>query len=231
MASLTSTLMRRDSPLILGLKSFTVGTTLFLAGSMATVSFQLIPGLILATQQRNKLSSNTETGRLTPNPTSDSNKQLHLGPQAVLTGSVAPAALHADSGYKVAAIQFVLMSKTAFATQVPPELLTIIASGFLTYHYRAAKLPASIWAKWAAVAGLVTAIFPLTGGFMVPIDHKIARIAGEEAQVEPYEDAPPDREAERSNAEAFLRQWGLLNSVRAVVMVAAGGVGLWALLE
>ncbi|KAK4569666.1 hypothetical protein LTR86_003431 [Recurvomyces mirabilis] len=234
MAFLTSHLGHHDSPTLLALKGFAVGSTLFIAGSMATTSLQIMPSLILATQQRDSgrsTSGKTESGRLTPGATSASeNKQINLTPAAALKGTLNTDALSASSGYKIAAMQFTLMSKTAFATQVPPELLTIIASGFLAYHYRSLSLPASIWGKWAAVTGLMTAIFPLTGGFMVPLDHKIARIAGQEPPVEPFEDAPMDKEMEKSNTEEFLVRWGVLNSVRAVIVAAAGGVGLWGLL-
>ncbi|TKA73686.1 hypothetical protein B0A55_05619 [Friedmanniomyces simplex] len=219
---------------LLGLKGFAVGSCLFIAGSMVTTSAQFVPALLLASQQKDTKSSSSrsESGRLTPAATSASeSKQMNLNPAAALKGSLDTSALSAGSGYKVAALQFSLMSKTAFATQVPFELLTIVASGFLAYHYRSSSLPASIWGKWAAMAGLMTAVFPLTGGMMVPIDHKIARIAGEEPPVEPYEDAPPDREMDRGNTENFIKQWGALNTIRAGLVAAAGGVGLWSLLE
>ncbi|KAK1825185.1 hypothetical protein LTR12_000474 [Friedmanniomyces endolithicus] len=199
MAFLTSTLAHHDTPTLLGLKGFAVGSCIFIAGSMVTTSTQVVPALLLASQQKDTKShsSNLESGRLTPAALSASeSKQMSLNPAA---------ALSAGTGYKIAALQFTMMSKTAFATQVPFEILTIIASGFLAYHYRSSSLPASIWGKWAAVAGLMTAVFPLTGGMMVPIDHKIARIAGEEPPVEPYEDAPPDREMDRGNTENFIK--------------------------
>lgn len=234
MASITSTLTHNDSPLLVAVQGLAVGSTLFVAGSMATISIQALPALVLASKQKDRRPSSSrgmESGRLTPQPSSGNEKQLSLTPVSTMQGNLGEQALSASSGYKIAAMQFSLMSKTAFATQVPAELLAIIASGYMAYHYRAAALPASIWGKWAAVAGLIAAVFPLTGGFMVPIDHKIARIAGEEAQVEPYEDAPPDREMERSNTEGFLKQWGALNTIRTGLMAAAGGVGLWSLLE
>ncbi|KAK0864725.1 hypothetical protein LTS02_005812 [Friedmanniomyces endolithicus] len=228
MAFLTSTLAHHDTPTLLGLKGFAVGSCIFIAGSMVTTSTQVVPALLLASQQKDTKShsSNLESGRLTPAALSASeSKQMNLNPAAALRGSLDTSALSAGSGYKVAALQFTMISKTAFATQVPFELLTIIASGFLAYHYRSSSLPASIWGKWAAVAGLMTAVFPLTGGMMVPIDHKIARIAGEEPPVEPYEDAPPDREMDRGNTENFIKQWGALNTIRAA-LVAAVRVGL-----
>ncbi|KAK5703506.1 hypothetical protein LTR17_022064 [Elasticomyces elasticus] len=233
MASFTSPLIHHDSATLLGLKGFTVGTCVFIAGSMVTTSAQFVPALLLASQQKeDKRSRPTESGRLTPAATSASeNKQMNLNPAAALKGALDTAALSAGSGYKVAALQFSMMSKTAFVTQVPFELLSVIASGYLAYHYRSAGLAGSVWGKWAAVAGLMTAIFPLTGGLMVPIDHKIARIAGEEPAVEPYEDAPPDKDLERENTETFIKQWGGLNNIRAAMVAAAGGIGLWSLLE
>ena len=85
--------------------------------------------------------------------------------------------------------------------------------------------------KWTAVAALIASIFPLTGGFMVPLDHKIAQIGGEEEKPEPFEDAPLDRDAERRNTVEFLGRWNTLNGVRSVIMFAAGGIGLWGLVE
>ncbi|KAH9825471.1 putative iron ascorbate-dependent oxidoreductase family protein [Teratosphaeria destructans] len=66
---------------------------------------------------------------------------------------------------------------------------------------------------------------------MVPVERKLARLAGWEEAVEPYEDALlVDREEERGNAEGFLRAWGWWNAVRGVLMVGAGGVGVWSVL-
>ncbi|KXL43605.1 hypothetical protein M433DRAFT_155639 [Acidomyces richmondensis BFW] len=223
--------LHNDSPMLQALKGFSVGTTLFIAGSMTTTSLQFLPSLVLATQARDtgrSRSSRMESGRLTPQPTSVSEKQLHLTPGAAFQGQIDDAMI-STRGYKLAAQQFSMMSKTAFVTQVPPELLTILASGFMAYHFR--NVGHSVWIRWAAVAGLVVSVFPLTGGLMVPLDHKIARLAGEEAAVEPYEDAPPDREAERNNAEEFLKKWNNLNMVRAGIMAVAGGIGVWSLLE
>lgn len=66
---------------------------------------------------------------------------------------------------------------------------------------------------------------------MVPIDHKIAQIGGEEEKPEPFEDAPLDREAERRNTVEFLGRWNALNLVRTVVVGVAGGLGVWSLVE
>ncbi len=122
------------------------------------------------------------------------------------------------------------MSKTAFASQVPAELVAIVASGYLAYHSYSSRL-SNAGHKWAAVAALVATIFPLTGGLMVPLDHKIARLGGDEEKLEPFEDMPPDRDAERRNTVEFLGTWNRLNQARSVVMFAAGAVGLWSLVE
>jgi len=228
----TSLHLHNDSPALAAMKGFAIGSSLFLAGSMATTSLQFIPGLVLATQQKDSSRpkpSRMESGRLTPQPTAaNENKQLGLTPQAALQGKLSESVKHAGQGYKIAAMQFSLMAKTAFVSQVPFEVLTILASGFVAYQYR--SLGSSTWQKWAAITGLVTSIFPLTGALMGPVALKLARIAGEEPQIEPFEDAPLDREMERGNTEQFLLEWNTLNSVRSAIMLAAGGVGLWSLL-
>ena len=209
---------------LFALKAAVTGTTLFIAGGMASTSIQFVPALIYAAQKAPSRPgiSRAESGRLTPQP--NETKQLaNPAPGSVGGGNV-------WDGYKSAAAQFANMSKTAFVTQVPPELLSILASAYLAYtgYTSHSRLSGH---KWAAVAALIASIFPLTGGFMVPIDHKLARLGGEEEKVEPYEDMPPDRDAERINTVKFLGQWNRLNAVRSVVMFAAGGLGLWGLME
>ena len=208
----------QPSTTLLAAKVGVVGTTLFIAGGMASTSTQFIPALITAAQKNPSRPGmdRQNTGRLTPQP--NESKQLSLDS---LTSK-------SFDGYRAAAQQFVVMSKTAFATQVPFELASILASSYLAYHSYSNGLRSSA-NKWAAVAILVTSVFPLTGGLMVPLDHKIARLGGDEEKLEPFEDAPPDREAERRNTVEFLGRWDTLNRVRSLVMFAAGSVGLWAL--
>lgn len=215
----------RDSPSVVALKTAIAGTTLFIAGGMVSTSAQFIPGLI-ATAQKAPMrpsASRMESGRLTPQPMSDKGS-------ALTPGGVGSTSASSYEGYKGAAQQFVSMSKTAFATQVPFELLSILGSSYLAYHSYANKISSGVY-KWAAVGALITAVFPLTGGWMVPLDHKIARLGGAEEKLEPFEDAPPDREAERRNVVEFLGQWNSLNRLRSVFMLAAGGIGLWSLAE
>ena len=217
---MANTQRNNASVTIQALKAAVTGTTLFIAGGMASTSIQFIPGLITAAQKAPSRSDSRglESGRLTPQP--NESKQLE-------SATPTTAALE---GYKIPAKQFVTMSKTAFATQVPPELLSIVASGFLAYHsYKNAGSIAGH--RWAAVAVLIASVFPLTGGFMVPLDHKIARIGGEEEKLEPFEDAPIDRDAERINTVDFLKKWNSLNRLRSVIMFAAGGIGLWSMSE
>lgn len=209
------------------LKALVTGSTLLIAGGMASTSLQFIPGLIHAAQKApSRPSSNRlESGRLTPQPQLDESKRSTLSRTTSNMGT-SPA----FDGYRMPAQQFVAMSKTAFATQVPAEILSIIASGYLAYfsYHHVSTLAGH---KWVAVAALIASVFPLTGGFMVPLDHKIAQIGGAEEKPEPYEDAPLDREAERRNTVEFLQRWNGLNRVRSVVMFAAGGLGLWSLVE
>ncbi|KAK3686627.1 hypothetical protein LTR37_019608, partial [Vermiconidia calcicola] len=183
-----------------------------------------IPALITAAQKapsRPENASRVESGRLTPQP----NISKQLG-----DGSNSSSNSGWFDGYKGAAQQFVSMSKTAFATQVPPELLSILASSYLAYHSYS-KGTSNAGHKWAAVAALIATVFPLTGGFMVPLDHKLARLGGDEEKLEPFEDAPPDRDAERRNTVEFLGKWDTLNRMRTAIMFAAGGLGLWGLVE
>lgn len=208
----------RDTTTILGIKAAVTGSTLLIAGGMANTSLSFIPNLIKAAQTMpsRPALSRLESGRLTPQP--ESSKTLSSA-----NGS-------GNEGYRMPAQQFAAMSKTAFATQVPPELLSIAASGYLAYHYQ--RLGSSFAGyKWTAVAVLIASIFPLTGALMVPLDHKLAQIGGVEEKPEPYEDAPLDRHAERRNAVEFLRKWNSLNTLRSAIMFVAGGIGLWSLVE
>jgi hypothetical protein len=216
-----------DTPRSLfALKAAVTGTTLFIAGGMASTSIQFIPALVYAAQKAPSRPDvkRAESGRLTPQ-ISESKQLSHPAPGSFGGGI-------AFDGYRGAAAQFATMSKTAFVTQVPPELLSILASGYLAYHsYNSGAVSSAAGHKWAAVAALIAAIFPLTGGFMVPIDHKLAQLGGAEEKVEPYEDMPPDRGAERLNTVKFLGQWSRLNQLRSLMMFAAGGLGLWGMME
>ena len=176
---------------------------------------------------------------MTPQPQMQGGKQVHLDPLAALQGKLDESvrAASGGEGYKVAAMQFTLMSKTSFRTLVPGELLSIITSGYLAYHYRShttTLLSRSLllpWQKWAVVSALIFAVFPFTLTLMAPLELKIARLAGEEPPIEPYEDAPPDRDMERGNAEGFLLGWNGFNAIRSGLLLVAGGVGLWGLVE
>jgi hypothetical protein len=214
----------RESTSLLATKVGVVGTTLFIAGGMATTSMQFIPALITAAQRiPSTTPSDPKSGRLTPQPTES--KQLSI--DANNTGAKAGGSY---DGYRAAAQQFTSISKMAFATQVPPELISILASSYLAYHSFTRNVTSAGY-KWTAVAVLVASIFPLTGGFMVPLDKKIARLGGDLPKLETFEDAPPDREAERRNTVEFLGKWNGLNQLRSVVMFAAGGIGLWGLVD
>ena len=162
---------------LFALKAAVTGTTLFIAGGMTSTSLQFIPALVFAAQKAplRPSISRLESGRLTPAPSES--KQLS-DPPSSKEGSF--------DGYRGAAAQFTSMSKTAFATQVPPELLSILASAYLAYSSYSSKANAS-GHKWAAVAALIASIFPLTGGFMVPIDHKLARLVSCVWMLLPYQ--------------------------------------------
>lgn len=75
----------------------------------------------------------------------------------------------------------------------------------------------------------MASVFPFTGLTMSGLALKLARLAGDAEKVEPYEDAPIDREAEKSNTVEFLRKWNALNIARTVGVFAAAVVGITAL--
>lgn len=121
------------------------------------------------------------------------------------------------------------MNVTAATIQIPLELLTIAAYGVVAYNAR--KAGDSAWTYWATSAGIVASVFPFTGFSMAPLALKLARLAGDAEKVEPYEDAPIDREAEKSNTVEFLRKWNALNIARTAGVFAAGAIGITGLLS
>ena len=130
--------------------------------------------------------------------------------------------------YKVVAQAFGQMDTLAFRAQVPLEFVTAAAYGLIAYRSRNAG--SSMWTHWAASAGLVAALFPFTGALMHPLTHKLLRLGGDEEKIEPYEDSPPDRDAEKSNTVEFLTKWSALNFVRTLGVAAAAAVSMRAVL-
>ena len=223
--------LNRDTPTTSALKGFSTAVPLFIFGALTTTSIQFIPSLLLSTQYADaeSRSKGNQSGRLTPAQTPTAEKgDFSLPLQTAFSANASRVSSGQRTGHKIAAQQFALMSKASFATAVPLELLTIATSGYIAYR---SYNSFGAWQKWAAICALVTSVFPLTGALMAPLDLKLARIAGVAEKVEPYEDSPPDREAEKINTQVFLGKWNQLNLVRSAIMGTAGVLGLWSLLE
>ncbi|CAK1359359.1 unnamed protein product [Cercospora beticola] len=75
------------------------------------------------------------------------------------------------------------------------------------------------WKCWLGAAGVLVTVDLLKAFFMAPLALKILRIAGDAEPIEPYEDAPIDREAEKSNTVQFLRKWNVLNLASGLVLL------------
>lgn len=229
-------LLNRDSPLLATAKALTITSTLYAASSITHTNLTTIPTLLLATSQPASASANSrrpqsnrmESGRLTPQPqTNETAKQLgNLNPSAALNNAlnenIEPPS---PEGYKLASQQFLLLTRSSAATQLPAEVLAIVASSYVAYAHRG--LGTKVWLPWAVVAGLVASVFPLGKLMLAPEELKLSRMAGEKEGVEPYEDSPPDWEMERGNTEGFLRSWRGWNVVRGAVVGVAGVVGVW----
>ncbi|KAK4496966.1 hypothetical protein PRZ48_011415 [Zasmidium cellare] len=218
--------MSLDTRNWIALKGLALAATFSIATTQSTTSLFFIPSLLRplqtstsSTKTPSRPSSSLrvptlaseESGRLTPQPQENKAFNFSLGTSGT---------------YKAVAQQFALFDTLNFRLAVPLELLVI--SIYSVAAYRARAVNNAAWTQWAATAGVVAAIFPYTGALMAPLVHKIKRLGGDEEKIEPYEDAPIDREAERSNTVEFVRRWGWLNAVRAVGMYVATGLGLYA---
>lgn len=116
------------------------------------------------------------------------------------------------------------MEALNFPFVVPIELFAI--GVFSVSAYRARSVGNLEWRKWASAAAILGSVFPYRIALMEGLVHKIKRIGGDEEKVEPYEDAPPDREMERGNTVEFVRSWNVYNVARAGIIYVATFTGL-----
>ncbi|SMQ55078.1 unnamed protein product [Zymoseptoria tritici ST99CH_3D7] len=219
------------------LQTFALTSTLSLATAMGTTSLLYIPSLLrpLTTQQTSTSPSDASSqpisrrssaldipalhtpsadGRLTPQPTTPNGH-----PQTYFGGN----GKGGEDTYRAVAQQFALFDTLASRLQVPLEVLSIAA--YSTIAIRAHRAGLGVWTSYAAAAGLLVGVFPFTGLLMAPLSLKVRRLGGDEEKVEPYEDAPLDREAERGNTVGFVKEWAKWNVVRTVGVLVAGVVG------
>lgn len=210
----------------IALKGIALAATFSIATTQSTTSIFFIPSLLRPLNTASSSSSATpsrpasslrvptlaseESGRLTPQPQENKVFNFSLGTSGT---------------YKAVAQQFAQFDTLNFRFSVPVEIFAI--GVFSVAAYRARSVNNAAWVHWAATAGAIASIFPYTGALMAPLVHKMKRLGGDEEKIEPYEDAPIDREAEKSNTVEFLTQWGYLNAARAAMMYVATGWGLY----
>ena len=145
-----------------------------------------------------------ESGRLTPNPQHSQRTfdfGLHLG---------------SSGTYKAVAQQFGRLHSLSTVYNVPLETIAVGSFGMLAYRARGTAIGKS----WAAAGAVLVTVDILKAWFMAPLALKLLRVAGDAEPVEPYEDAPIDREAEKSNTVQFLRKWSTLNLGSSLVVLS-----------
>ncbi|KAF2858046.1 hypothetical protein K470DRAFT_222103 [Piedraia hortae CBS 480.64] len=216
-----------DQTAISTLKGVAVGSALLSAGSILTTSLHLIPSLLHATSSKVGGEEPSRSGRLTPQPShqggGSSNDSL-LTPGT--TFPLSKASSSRSTSYRLAAEQFGIITQGGWKTQAPLQGVAALSAACLAvYYYRGMGNRAGV-AKWSAATVALLAGGVIEGGWMAPLRHKLNRIGGLEAPVEPYEDAPIDHEEERGNTDQFLRLWDGFNFMRGVLVLVAGGVGM-----
>ncbi|EMF09149.1 uncharacterized protein SEPMUDRAFT_53430 [Sphaerulina musiva SO2202] len=154
-----------------------------------------------------------ESGRLTPQTSHRAfDFALHLG---------------SSGTYKAVACQFARLHSLSTAYNVPLETIAVASYGMLAYRARGTVMGKS----WAAAGAVLVGVDILKAWFMAPLALKVLRVAGDAEPVEPYEDAPIDREAEKRNTVQFLRKWNMLNLGSSLVLLGtaalAWGVETW----
>lgn len=154
-----------------------------------------------------------ESGRLTPQTSHRAfDFALHLG---------------SSGTYKAVARQFARLHSLSTVYNVPLETIAVASYGMLAYRARGTMMGKS----WAAAGAVLVGVDILKAWFMAPLALKVLRVAGDAEPVEPYEDAPIDREAEKSNTVQFLRKWNMLNLGSSLVLLGtaalAWGVENW----
>ncbi|KAF2211123.1 hypothetical protein CERZMDRAFT_98855 [Cercospora zeae-maydis SCOH1-5] len=150
----------------------------------------------------------TESGRLTPQISQRSfDFSQHLG---------------SSGTYKAVARQFSQLQSLSTMYSVPLEIIAIVSLGTLAYTDRRAS--SESWKSWAGAGGILVTVDLLKTWFVAPLALKVLTVAGDAEPIEPYEDAPIDREAEKSNTVQFLRKWSVLNLASSVVVLGAAGL-------
>lgn len=211
-------------------------STAFAAGSLGITSGCFIPALLRplrridapATKSSPSVAKGTDglppPSLSAPEPTIESGR---LTPQASIRDFDLDARYSSDSSdaYTIVAKQFVFLeTRLAAITTLTFPLALFGFGGLAIGQYR--QYGRSGLGLWAAGFGLVASAAMLSQIHMSPLVHKTARIAGDEEKIEPYEDAPIDREAEKSNTIDFIERWHTLNAWRTLLVASAFNIAL-----
>lgn len=215
--------MASESRNWIAVKGLALASTFAVAATQIQTSAVIIPSLLRPLDSSQPSSPSQPPSRPTSSLRVPSSNDGRLTPQPS-ENKVFTFSLGSSGTYKAVAQQFAKHDELNFRVVPAIELANIALFGFSAYRARNVGNP--VWTNYAAAAGLLLSVFPLTGVFMSPLVHKLRRLAGDEEKIEPYEDAPPDREMEKSNAVEFLTKWGYLNAARAGLILAASGFGL-----
>lgn len=144
---------------------------------------------------------------------------LSGGASSVMSLVIIPTLLAAP--HNVAAKQFKLIHNLKWVTHSATALLAALLHGYVAYRYH--DLGKGSWGRWAVSAALTGAILPWTLGVVEPVSRQLLAIAGTAENREGGTEVSV-------KTEALLRKWDVLNSVKSVLAVAAGGLGLYTVL-
>ncbi|KAM7220205.1 hypothetical protein V8F06_004347 [Rhypophila decipiens] len=145
---------------------------------------------------------------------------LSGGASSVMSLVMVPTLLAAP--HNIAAKQFKLIHNLKWVTHSATALVAALLHGYVAYTYYQRGLP--VWSRWATGAALTAAILPWSIGAVEPVSKQIVVIAGTSENREGGTEISV-------KTERLLRRWDVLNSVKSVLAVSAGAVGLYTVLE
>ncbi|PPJ54512.1 hypothetical protein CBER1_02496 [Cercospora berteroae] len=206
------------------LKELAYTSIVFIAVSNLSTSLLFIPSLlrpITTIAPLNQLEESKSTND--PNKT---DSLLSVPQTPVESGRLTPQIsqrafdfsqhLGSSGTYKAVARQFSELQTLGTKLYIPLESTAMISLVALSTTTR--KWSYS-WKCWLGAVGVLVTVDLLKAFFMAPLALKVLRVAGDAEPIEPYEDAPIDREAEKSNTVQFLRKWNVLNLASGLVLL------------
>ncbi|KAM7192861.1 hypothetical protein V8F20_008658 [Naviculisporaceae sp. PSN 640] len=142
------------------------------------------------------------------------------GASSIMSLVVIPTLLSAP--HNIAAKQFKLIHNLKWVTHSAGSVIASLLHGYVAYTLHARG--SALWTRWATGAALTAAILPWSLAAVEPVSRGLLVIAG----------TGENREGGTEisiKTERLLRRWDVLNSVKSVLAVGAGAVGLWTVLE